>query len=202
MAYRVAKRAIDIFFSALGLLLLWPAFLMIAALVRFSDPGPIFFVHERVGQRGKNFQLLKFRSMRVSGAGASSVTAADDPRITRTGAFLRRWKLDELPQLFNVLVGHMSLVGPRPEVPMFIAEYSDDLRDKILSVRPGLTDFATVKFVDEERLLANAANPNDEYIRTILPVKQQYYSEYVDRQCLRVDLEILFLTLLAIFRRR
>src|SRR6266498_1621334 len=149
------KRAFDVFFSVLGLVILSPFFLLVASLLRREGPGPIFYRGPRMGRHGKAFGILKFRTMREEQASyeGPSVTAQDDPRITPLGKFLRNTKINELPQLWNVLVGEMSLVGPRPEDPGIVATWPDAVRREILSVRPGITSPATVAYHDEEKLL-------------------------------------------------
>lgn len=201
MSYVLIKRVLDVVLAILVLIAMAPLALVVAMLVGLSSPGPILFKQERVGRFGESFRLLKFRSMRVDLDGPS-ITSLGDNRITRVGAFLRRSKLDEIPQIINVLVGDMSFVGPRPEVPEYVALYPEDLRSKVLSVRPGITDFASIHFIDEESILSSSENPQESYVRDILPRKLSFYSDYVDRQSLRLDLAILFKTLFAVFARR
>lgn len=193
----MAKRLLDIFSSLAGLLLLAPLFAAVAVWIRFDSPGPVFFRQERVGRDGAPFRIHKFRTMRAAGAGAneSGITVGADPRITRAGAFLRRTKLDELPQLIDVLSGDMSLVGPRPEVPRYVADYPADVRAKVLSVRPGITDLASVQYRDESALLARAADPEREYREVVLPAKLRLAVEYVDHATLAGDLRLIGLTL-------
>ena len=184
------KRCMDVILSLAGLALLWPLGLAVALAIRLDSPGPVFFRQERVGLRGRPFRIHKFRTMRADTAGPQ-VTAGGDARITRVGRVLRRHKLDELPQLIDVLRGRMSLVGPRPEVPRYMALYPEDARRRILSVRPGITDPASIAFRDEETLLAAAPDAERAYIDTIMPIKQRYYLDYVARRSLRADLCIL-----------
>ena len=194
------KRALDLLAAAAGLLLLAPAFLLIALAIKLDSPGPVFFRQERVGLRGRPFRIFKFRTMTVGPAtGGIEVTVAGDARITRVGAALRRTKLDELAQLIDVLRGTMSLVGPRPEVPRYVSHYPPEWRERLLSVRPGLTDFASVRYHDENDLLARASDPEREYIEVILPTKLRYALHYVDNPTLASDLWVLGLTLRTVF---
>jgi lipopolysaccharide/colanic/teichoic acid biosynthesis glycosyltransferase len=192
----VAKRAFDIVVSGLGLLLLSPLLLAIAAWIKLDSHGPVFFRQQRVGRAGALFRIHKFRTMR---AGAPSlgpqITVGDDARITRAGRFLRRAKLDELPQLIDVLTGTMSLVGPRPEVPKYVAMYPPALRDKVLSVRPGITDPVSLRFADEGALLARAADPEREYVEVVMPQKLAAAVAYVERATLGSDLRVIGQTL-------
>ena len=208
----MAKRVFDWVLSSLALLLLWPVLLVVALAVRLDSPGPVLFRQQRVGLRGQLFWIHKFRSMRWeapagpqvqqavqadvanTSAAGPQVTAASDARITRVGRFLRRSKLDELPQLWDVWRGAMSVVGPRPEVPRFMAQYAPAVRDEILSVRPGITDWAAVAFRDEEGLLANADDPESVYVNTIMPIKQAYYLHHVRTHSLWGDLRIVWAT--------
>lgn len=197
----MTKRLLDVVAASVGLLLLAPLLCVIALWVRLDSDGPALYRQTRVGQGGVHFQILKFRSMthaRSPAAGTPQVTASSDPRITRAGRFLRRFKLDELPQLINVLRGDMSLVGPRPEVPKYVDLYPADARSEILSVRPGITDEAAIEFSDEGTILAGSADPERTYVEDILPRKIQHYRRYVRDQSLAGDLGIVFRTLLRI----
>ena len=194
-----AKRAFDLLVGGAGLLLAAPLMLALALWVKADSPGPALFRQQRVGQGGRMFNILKFRTMRADSDGQGpAVTAAGDARITRAGAWLRHTKLDELPQLLNVLRGEMSLVGPRPEVPRYMALYEPAVRERILSVRPGITDLAALEFRDEERLLAAAPDVERAYVEQILPVKQRYYLDYVARHSVGGDVRILLKTLAAL----
>ena len=196
----MAKRALDIVASLFGLLLLAPLFLLIAVAIKLDSPGPVFFRQERVGRHGRHFRIFKFRTMgAVPMAGAPQLTVAGDLRITRSGAILRRYKLDELAQLIDVARGTMSLVGPRPEVPYYVRHYPDASRERVLSVRPGITDLASLRYRDENSLLALAADPELEYIEVILPSKLRYALDYVDHATLAGDLRVLGLTLRTVF---
>ena len=194
------KRLFDLLGAGAGLLALAPLFALLALLIKLDSPGPIFFRQWRVGLHGRPFRIFKFRTMSVQQtAGAAEITVAGDIRITRTGAWLRRWKLDELPQLIDVLRGTMSLVGPRPEVPRYVEQYPPAWRERLLSVRPGITDFASVRYRDENELLALAENPEREYIDVVLPAKLQYALHYVDNRSMASDLRVLGLTLHTVF---
>ena len=166
----MGKRLFDIACSATALLLLCPVLLAVALWVRMDSPGPVIFRQQRVGRGGRLFSIFKFRTMRVGAEAAGlPLTVGDDTRITQAGAWLRRSKVDELPQLVNVLWGDMSLVGPRPEVPRYVALYPADLRETVLSVRPGITDLASLAYRNESALLAHSADPERTYAEEILP---------------------------------
>jgi lipopolysaccharide/colanic/teichoic acid biosynthesis glycosyltransferase len=195
------KRVFDLMASAAGLLLLAPLLLGIALWIRLDSPGPALFLQERIGRAGRPFRICKFRTMVADAPGRGlQITAGRDPRITRAGAFLRRTKLDELPQLVNVLSGDMSLVGPRPEVPRYVALYPPATRARVLSVRPGLTDEAAIEYADEAALLAASADPEKTYVEDILPRKLALYEEYVDTRSFAGDLGLIFRTLRRIWR--
>ncbi|HEX6361322.1 MAG TPA: sugar transferase [Albitalea sp.] len=198
----MAKRLFDLVLAGLGLLVLAPLLIAIAAWIKLDSPGPVFFRQERVGRFGVPFRIHKFRTMTHAPArGGPQITVGADARITRAGAWLRRAKLDELPQLIDVLLGRMSLVGPRPEVPRYVAIYPAELRDKVLSVRPGITDFASIQFRDESALLARAADPEREYTEVVMPAKLRLAAEYVDRATLATDLRLIGRTLKALVSR-
>ena len=195
----IGKRLFDIVVAFAVLALMWPIFLVIVFAVRLDSPGPGFFRQERVGRHGRVFRIHKFRTMTAGPIrGGGDLTLRDDPRITRTGARLRHWKIDELPQFIDVLVGHMSLVGPRPEMPRYVAMYPPAVRDKVLSVRPGITDLASIAFRNESALLAADADPERVYVEKILPRKLDYYVRYVEERSFRRDLAILWLTAKAV----
>jgi lipopolysaccharide/colanic/teichoic acid biosynthesis glycosyltransferase len=173
------KRVVDVIGSALGLLVLWPLFLGIAIAIKSDSFGPAFFRQERIGKGGQPFRIFKFRSMIAAAPQTgNAITVRDDRRITRVGAFLRRKKLDELPQLINVLLGDMSLVGPRPEVHEFMKLYTPQQRTLIISLRPGMTDYAAILFRDESSLLDGRDDPVKIYQREIMPIKFSYYERY------------------------
>jgi len=189
----VGKRLFDIAASALGLLLLAPLLLLVALWIRLDSPGPALFRQTRVGRFGVPFTIHKFRTMRVEPGAA--ITVGADPRITRSGQLLRRTKLDELPQLWDVLRGAMSLVGPRPELPRYVELYPADLRDRVLAVRPGITDPASLAFSHEAELLAAAADPEREYREVVLPAKLRLSADYAANASLQADLRLILATL-------
>lgn len=195
------KRLFDLAFASVFLLLLLPLLLVLALLVAASSPGGPFFSQERVGRHGRVFRLLKFRSMRPQSEAQGQLTVGGrDPRITGVGYFLRKSKLDELPQLWNVLVGHMSMVGPRPEVPKYVALYSADQR-AVLSVRPGITGLASINYIDENELLARSADPERTYIEEVMPAKLALDLRYVKERNFWMDLRIILATVAKIFGR-
>ena len=187
-----AKRVMDLAGATVGLALLWPVLLAIAAAIRLEDGGAVFFRQTRVGERGVPFRIWKFRSMSATRPGRE-ITTAGDPRITRVGGWLRRFRLDELPQLFNVLAGEMSLVGPRPELPQFVEGYSTAERP-VLDFRPGITDPASLRFRDEGALLAAAADPVGTYRTRILPEKLRVSLAYARRATPLTDVGVLLAT--------
>jgi len=196
------KRLFDIVASGLGLLLLSPVLAVMAAAVRLGSPGPVFFQQERMGRGGRPFFILKFRTMVQDAPKLGGlITFGDDPRITRVGRLLRKTKLDELPQLFNVLKGDMSLVGPRPEVRKYVEMFSDDYAE-ILRVRPGITDLASIRYRDEAAVLGAAVDPEEEYVRRVLPEKIRLAQEYVRRQSLILDIKIILGTLMRLLGDR
>lgn len=201
----MVKRLFDLLVSGLGLLLLAPLLLAVALAIKLDTPGPVFFRQVRVGRHGVEFRIHKFRTMahRDSAAEArtAQLTVGADPRITRVGAWLRRTKLDELAQLIDVCTGRMSLVGPRPEVPRYVALYPPALRDKVLSVRPGITDPASLAYRNESALLARAADPEREYVEVLLPAKLQLSARYVDEASVWGDLRVIGATLQALWLR-
>jgi lipopolysaccharide/colanic/teichoic acid biosynthesis glycosyltransferase len=180
--------------------MLSPFFLLVALWIVLDNPGPVFYRQQRVGKDGKDFGLLKFRSMRVGADKMSLITVGDrDPRVTRAGYYIRKYKLDELPQLWNVLTGDMSLVGPRPEVRRYVELYTGEQR-RVLSVRPGITDYASIEYIDENRLLAEAADPDKTYIEQIMPAKIRLNMRYIEHQTLGEYFRIIRLTLFKIIR--
>lgn len=200
IAYATAKRILDLLAASVGLLILSPLFLLIMLWVSLESPGGPFYRQTRVGWQGRHFRLYKFRSMRSNSDALGLLTIGKDPRITRSGALLRKYKLDELPQLLNVLLGHMSLVGPRPEVPRYVALYNNEQRH-VLSVKPGITDWASLKYFEENRLLGNAADPETTYVQEIMPDKLALNLEYIRNRSLWKDIQIIGLTLARIFGR-
>lgn len=199
----MAKRLFDWVASGLGLLVLSPLLTLVALWVKWDSPGPVFFRQERVGLRGRVFRIHKFRTMTVNAeAKGPQITVGNDARVTRSGAFLRKSKLDELPQLIDVWLGRMSVVGPRPEVPRYMNQYPPEVRNKVLSVRPGITDWASIKFKDENRILGTAADPEAAYVQEVLPIKQRFYLDYVDQHTFVGDIRIIAATLVAIVHKR
>lgn len=195
------KRALDVLASLLGLVVLLIPGLIVAALIRRDSPGPVFFRQERVGRFGRPFRIHKFRTMRVDAERAGQLTVGADARITRIGAFLRAHRLDELPQLIDVFLGDMSLVGPRPEVPRYVAHYPAALREVVLSVRPGITDPASLRFRNESEQLAAAADPEREYIEVILPAKLACAADYAQHASFITDVGVLLRTLKVLVTR-
>jgi lipopolysaccharide/colanic/teichoic acid biosynthesis glycosyltransferase len=197
----MAKRLLDIVGAALLIVLFAPVMLIIALAVRLDSSGPALFRQTRVTKGGRPFVMFKFRSMRATQAAAGPlITVSGDVRVTRVGVLLRKSKLDELPQLFNVLLGNMSLVGPRPEVPKYVSLYPPQLRDMILSVRPGITDEASLEFRNESEILARSTDPERTYVSEILPRKLELYARYARHHSLAGDLRILFRTAWLVLR--
>ncbi len=189
----------DVVLSGIGLVVLAPLLILIALAVRVDSRGPVFFRQERVGRFGKRFRIHKFRTMSDGAERAGrEITVGADPRITAVGRWLRRYKLDELPQLLDVICGDMSLVGPRPEVPRYVELYPDGVRQVVLSVRPGITDNASIEYRDESELLARSVDPDATYINEVLPAKLAYGVQYVRDQTWSGDIVILWRTLLAV----
>jgi lipopolysaccharide/colanic/teichoic acid biosynthesis glycosyltransferase len=201
----VLKRVFDFLLSAVGLILLSPLLIGVAIWIKLDSPGPVFFRQQRVGLRGVLFGIHKFRSMTVDAPlRGLQITAGNDIRITRAGQFLRRTKLDELPQLIDVLVGNMSLVGPRPEVPKYVAMYPVSQRERVLSVRPGITDPASLQYRDESSLLASAANPAEAeriYVDQIMPAKLKLSLGYVESMSMLNDVRLIFATIRQVWLR-
>ena len=196
----MTKRLFDIVVAAFALVLLSPLLLAIALAVRLDSRGPALYRQTRVGRHGVPFRIHKFRTMR-DGAEGLLLTLPGDLRVTRVGAWLRRTRLDELPQLIDVLQGTMSLGGPRPDVPRYVAQYPAALRDRVLAVRPGITDPASLAHLNEAALLARAADPEREYIEHILPLKLQHAADYAEHATLATDLAVLWRTLRALLTR-
>ena len=193
-------RFFDIIFSAVGLLLLSPLFLIIYILIRCESKGGGFYCQQRVGKDGRMFGLYKFRSMRTGSDKKGLITVGGhDSRITRMGYFIRKYKIDELPQLWNVLKGDMSLVGPRPEVKKYVELYTEEQR-RVLSVRPGITDYASIEYVDENEILGKADNPDRVYVEEIMPAKIKLNMRYIENRSLKEYFKIIGLTFINIFR--
>ena len=193
-------RFFDFILSLVGLVVLAPIFIMLAIWIKIDSKGPVFYKQVRVGQNGINFGLFKFRSMVVDADKKGLITVGGrDPRITRSGYFIRKYKLDELPQLINVLVGDMSLVGPRPEVRKYVNLYTDE-QQKVLSVKPGITDYASIEYMDENEILGKSSDPEKTYIEDIMPEKIKYNMKYINNKNLFEYFKIIFLTVLKIVR--
>ena len=198
MYLRFGKRLFDIVATILGGLLLIPIILPIAVWIKISSKGPLFYIQKRVGKDFLEFDLYKFRSMIVDAAKKGpSVTSGDDPRITKVGAIIRKTKIDELPQLLNVLKGDMSLVGPRPEVMKFVEQKRDEYK-KVLSVKPGITDNAAIEFRDEETIMEQYEDKEKAYIDFVLPKKIELYYKYIDNVSLIGDIKLILRTLRVI----
>lgn len=193
-------RFYDFFFSLVGLILLLPVFFVIAICISLSSRGGIFYKQVRVGKDNKDFRLYKFRSMVVGAEKNGLITiGAKDARVTKIGRFLRKYKLDELPQLINVFLGDMSIVGPRPEVRTYVDLYTDE-QLKVLSIKPGITDYASIEYIDENKILGKADNPDKVYIEVIMPDKIHYNMKYVNKQSVTEYFKIIILTIKKIIR--
>lgn len=192
---RILKRLFDIVASFIGIILLSPFLIIIAIFIKLGSNGPVFFKQERVGLKGKHFLILKYRTMIVDAEKyGKQITVGKDNRITAVGSFLRKYKLDELPQLINVLKGDMSLVGPRPEVPRYVKLYSKE-QLKVLDVRPGITDLASLRYSDENELLGTVENPEEYYINVIMKDKLDLNLEYIDKSNVFYDIVIILKTI-------
>lgn len=192
------KRIFDLIFALIGIIITLPFLLIVSILIKVSSKGPVLFKQKRVGLNGKLFSIYKFRTMEIDQKIKSSITYANDPRITKIGKFLRKWKIDELPQLFNVLRGKMSFVGPRPEVPEYVKYYNFH-QLKVLSVKPGLTDLASLKYINESKFIEDQKNIDNIYINQILPDKLQINLEYINRASAFFDLIIILRTISYLF---
>ena len=193
-------RFFDFILSLVGLVILAPLFIVLSVWIKIDSKGPVFYKQIRVGQNSKDFGLFKFRSMVVDADKKGLITVGGkDPRITRSGYFIRKYKLDELPQLINVLVGDMSLVGPRPEVRKYVDLYTDE-QQKVLSVKPGITDYASIEYMDENEILGKSTDPEKTYIEEIMPEKIKYNMKYIKNRSLIEYFKIIFLTVLKIIR--
>lgn len=188
----------DIIVSTVAILVLSPFLIIIMIAIALDSRGGVFFKQVRVGKSRKNFNLLKFRTMRPFSEKEGKITVGnDDPRITPVGAFLRKYKMDELPQLFNVILGDMHLVGPRPEVPEYVAKYTAE-QLRVLSVKPGITDYASLEYFNENELLAQSPNPEETYVSVVMPAKLKMNLEYVDNRNFPADVKILVKTVMRI----
>lgn len=198
----MVKRTIDFFAACIGLIVLSPFFVIIAVLVKLDSSGPIFYLQNRVGLKGKLFQLVKFRSMKIDSDKSAPITIGQrDSRITKFGYFLRKFKIDELPQLINVLKGEMSLVGPRPEVEKFVKLYNTN-QQRVLSVKPGITDYASIEFRNENQLLEGKPDPIEFYVTEIMPEKLRLNLKYIDSQSVFTDIQIILKTLFLIISKK
>lgn len=193
------KRIFDIVSSLFGLIVLSPFMLIIAILIKLDSKGPIFFKQVRVTKNGREFKIFKYRTMKIGSDKYSQITVGKDSRITKVGDFLRKYKLDEIPQLINVLIGDMSLVGPRPEVPKYVALYTEEQRE-ILKVRAGITDYASIEFSNENDILANEADPEKAYIEKIMPRKIELNKKYLSEISVMTDIKIILLTIKKILK--
>ncbi|MCW7762031.1 sugar transferase [Photorhabdus luminescens] len=199
--YLAIKRLFDFISSLIGLILLLPILITIAIWIKMDSKGPIFFRQKRVGQYNHDFYIHKFRSMTTGSEQKGQLTIGHDLRITNSGKFIRKYKIDELAQLIDVVRGKMSLVGPRPEVPQFMEKYPDDIRNKILSIKPGITDLASIEMIDENQILSQYNDPHQAYIDIIMPIKAKYYLEYIDKKSFFYDLKIIFKTIYKVVFR-
>ena len=194
------KRLFDLIASIIGLIILLPIFLIIAIIIKTNSKGPVFYRQWRVGLNNCEFRVFKFRSMYMDADKRGLLTVGGrDPRVTPIGYYLRKYKIDELPQLINVLIGDMSLVGPRPEVRKYVDFYTAE-QMKVLTVKPGMTDNASIEFIDENELLSKAEDPEEYYIKELIPLKTKIYLAYVENQSFLIDLQIIFKTVVKIFR--
>jgi len=194
------KYFFDLIFSLLCLLILLPFFVIVGIWIKLDSPGPVFFRQLRVGRFGNLFYIYKFRTMYLNTANKGIlITVANDPRVSRSGRFLRKFKIDEFPQLINVILGEMSLVGPRPEVPFYMEHCPEEIKKIILSIRPGITDYASIIYIDEQMTLAKAEDPNMVYIEKIMPVKWDYHLNYVGQRSMWIDFKIIISTIKAIY---
>lgn len=194
------KRLIDILASGLGLLLLSPLFIILTVWIKLDSKGPVFYRQVRVGKDNKNFRIYKFRSMRTGADKGSLITIGGrDPRVTHSGYYIRKYKLDELAQLINVFIGEMSLVGPRPEVRRYVDLYTEEQK-KVLTVRPGITDYASIMYMDENALLEQSSNPDKTYVEDIIPAKLGLNMKYINNPTLFEYFKLIFLTIFKIVR--
>lgn len=196
----MVKRLFDIVFSILGIIILSPLLIIISIIIVVPSMGGAFYLQIRVGKNGKEFKLFKFRTMRKDAYKSGQLTIGmRDTRITSIGYYLRKYKLDELPQLFNVLIGDMSFVGPRPEVPKYVAMYNTEQK-MVLTVKPGITDYASIVYSEENALLANAENPEEFYINKVMPAKLKLNMRYINDMSFLTDISIIFKTIGKIFK--
>lgn len=197
--YRISKRLFDLVSSLSVLILFSPVFIIIAIWISLDSRGGVFYKQIRIGKNGREFGLLKFRSMRTNADKSGQLTVGNDTRVTKVGRFIRKYKLDELPQLINILKGDMSVVGPRPEVPKYVHMYSKE-QLKVLEVLPGLTDYASLEYLDEQKVLGAANNPEQMYIEEVMPAKLALNLKYIEERGFLVDLKLIISTILKIVR--
>ena len=197
--YRVLKRIFDFVSSVIALLLFLPFLIIISLLIIIESRGGVFYRQVRVGRNGREFKIYKFRSMRTGADKEGRITIGNDKRVTRVGKFLRKTKLDEIPQLFNVVIGQMSIVGPRPEVPEYVRLYNDEQR-KVLAVKPGLTDIASLEYINEQEILGRSDDPGLTYIEEVMPAKLKLNLEYIAKRNFFFDLKLIFRTVFKIVR--
>lgn len=197
----MVKRLFDFVVSLIAIIILLPVFLLLALMIKSNSAGPVLYLQERVGKNGRLFRLWKFRTMHTDADKLQAITVGvRDPRITRVGVFLRKYKLDELPQLVNVLMGEMSFVGPRPELKKFVDLYAEEQK-QVINVKPGITDLASIQFRNENEMLEGKADPINFYIREIMPVKLILNRKYIQEQSFWLDMRIIFRTIFQIFRK-
>lgn len=197
--YNFIKRIFDIFSSLIVLIVLSPFFIIIIFWIMTDSRGGAFYKHIRVGKEGKEFGLLKFRSMTIGSDKGSQITVGDDARVTSVGKFIRKYKIDELPQLINVLKGEMSVIGPRPEVKKYVDLYNKE-QQKVLTVLPGLSDYASIEYFDEQKILGEAKNPNKKYIEIVMPAKLELNLKYIKERSFKTDFKIILKTLKKIIK--
>ncbi|MGB1103967.1 MAG: sugar transferase [Crocinitomicaceae bacterium] len=197
--YFFFKRAFDIVSSLLVIIFCSPLFIFLSVWIALESRGGVLYKQERVGKNGKSFLLLKFRSMRPNSDRSGQLTVGNDNRVTKVGRFIRKYKLDELPQLFNIIKGEMSVVGPRPEVPKYVNLYNEQQRE-VLTVLPGLTDYASLEYLDEQKLLGASSDPEKTYIEEVMPAKLELNLKYIEDRSLLVDIGLIFKTIFGIFR--
>ncbi len=197
--YAISKRIFDLISATLVLIFCSPLFIVVSIWIAIDSRGGVFYKQIRVGKNQKEFGLLKFRSMRPNADKSGQLTVGNDNRVTKVGRFIRRYKLDELPQLINIIKGEMSVVGPRPEVPKYVRMYSPE-QLKVLSVLPGLTDYASIEYLDEQKILGEADDPEKKYIEEVMPAKLQLNLNYIADRNLIVDFKLIFKTIFKIFR--
>lgn len=194
------KRFLDLFFSIIGLIICLPLLLFLACLIKLDSKGSVFYKQVRVGKGNRDFKILKFRTMKENSDRRGLLTiGSSDVRITNIGRFMRKYKIDELPQLINVIQGNMSIVGPRPEVRKYVDLYTNEQK-RVLTVRPGLTDFASIRYLNENELLAQSNDPEKQYIENIMPDKLKLNLDYIDQQSCWLDMKIIWQTLISIVK--